>query len=367
MGIKGNHIVKLGSVFLAVSLVVSACSGSVTSDIRETSGEVKSEESTIQIGISFDTSILEHWKAEGNVFEDTVRQMGADIEIQTVDGDVEKQKEQIQTFTEENKDAIVIAAADCYALKDQVKEARNKGIQVISYDRLIQGEQTDLYITVDNMQAGTLMAKHIKEKLRDGGNIMMICGPESDADSRDVTAGFENEIEGGPWKIVYKSNVLSWNPENEMQAVTDAFAGMEEKIDAVMCGNDELAGYVIQSLDACQLAENIVVVGKGADLEACRRIVDGTQSMTVCRPIHDLAKTAAECTVKLVQGKQLMGDALNEEDVKKNEDGQEVPYLAVKPSIVTPETLGKVIIDSGIYSEDEVYLNTGNEQQVYKK
>ena len=61
---------------------------------------------------------------------------------------------------------IVIVATDCYSLKEEVEDARNKGIQVISYDRLIQGEQTDLYITVDNEKVGTLMARASRKSFR---------------------------------------------------------------------------------------------------------------------------------------------------------------------------------------------------------
>lgn len=356
---RKSHII-LGSMLLTAVLLLSACSGFETADVQETSGTAENKSTEIQIGITFDTFVLERWTRDRDVFVDTARKMGASVDVQTANGDVEKQKEQIRKFIEDNMDAIVIVATDCYALKEQVREARNKGIQVISYDRLIQGEQSDLYITVDNTRVGTLMAQHIKEKLPDGGNIVMICGPEADSNSRDVTEGFEEEIGDGPWKVVYKSNVISWAPENGMQAVKEAFDGTEEEIDAIMCGNDGLAGYVIQSLSERQLAGEVVVVGQDADLEACQRIVEGTQSMTVFKPINDLAKEAAECTVKLAQGRQLVGDVLEKEDSRKTEEGQEVPYFGLEPTAVTMDNIDRIIVDSGFHSKEEVYLNVEN-------
>ena len=188
----------------------------------------------------------------------------------------------------------------------------------------------------------------------------MICGPEADSNSMDVANGFETELGDGPWKIVYKSHVKSWTPENGTQAVADAFAGTEEEIDAVMCGNDGLAGYVIRSLSERQLAGDVVVVGQDADLEACQRIVEGTQTMTVYKPINDLAKEAAECTVKLARGEQIVGNVLDVSDVKENEDGQEVPYYGLEPVAVTAENMDSVIIGSGFHSREEVYLNVEN-------
>lgn len=349
------------ALILAAMLLLSACADASQETVQEVPADAGEEKDDgIRIGITFDTFVLERWTRDRDVFMDTARKMGATVDVQTANGDVEKQKEQVRKFTEENMDAIVIVATDCYSLKEEVEDARNKGIQVISYDRLIQGEQTDLYITVDNEKVGTLMAQSIKEKLPEGGNVVMICGPEADSNSMDVANGFETELGDGPWKIVYKSHVKSWTPENGTQAVADAFAGTEEEIDAVMCGNDGLAGYVIRSLSERQLAGDVVVVGQDADLEACQRIVEGTQTMTVYKPINDLAKEAAECTVKLARGEQIVGNVLDVSDVKENENGQEVPYYGLEPVAVTAENMDSVIIGSGFHSREEVYLNVEN-------
>ena len=349
------------ALILAAMLLLSACADASQETVQEVPADAGEEKDDgIRIGITFDTFVLERWTRDRDVFMDTARKMGATVDVQTANGDVEKQKEQVRKFTEENMDAIVIVATDCYSLKEEVEDARNKGIQVISYDRLIQGEQTDLYITVDNEKVGTLMAQSIKEKLPEGGNVVMICGPEADSNSMDVANGFETELGDGPWKIVYKSHVKSWTPENGTQAVADAFAGTEEEIDAVMCGNDGLAGYVIRSLSERQLAGDVVVVGQDADLEACQRIVEGTQTMTVYKPINDLAKEAAECTVKLARGEQIVGNVLDVSDVKENEDGQEVPYYGLEPVAVTAENMDSVIIGSGFHSREEVYQNVEN-------
>lgn len=349
------------ALILAAMLLLSACADASQETVQEVPADAGEEKDDgIRIGITFDTFVLERWTRDRDVFMDTARKMGATVDVQTANGDVEKQKEQVRKFTEENMDAIVIVATDCYSLKEEVEDARNKGIQVISYDRLIQGEQTDLYITVDNEKVGTLMAQSIKEKLPEGGNVVMICGPEADSNSMDVANGFETELGDGSWKIVYKSHVKSWTPENGTQAVADAFAGTEEEIDAVMCGNDGLAGYVIRSLSERQLAGDVVVVGQDADLEACQRIVEGTQTMTVYKPINDLAKEAAECTVKLARGEQIVGNVLDVSDVKENEDGQEVPYYGLEPVAVTAENMDSVIIGSGFHSREEVYLNVEN-------
>ena len=231
-------------------------------------------------------------------------------------------------------------------------EAKEKGIIVVSYDRLIQEETSDLYITVDNRMVGREMAGEIKSQLPEGGNVVMICGPEADTNSLDVADGFKEAMEGGRWKVIYKDYVKSWTPENGTAAVTEAFRNVTD-VDAVMCGNDGLAGYVIRALSEMQMAGTVVVVGQDADLEACQRVVEGTQSMTVYKPIKELAKVAAECTVKLIKGETI--SELSESMELKN--GSSVPYYGLEPVAVTKDNMDSVIIDSGFHPREEVYLN----------
>jgi D-xylose transport system substrate-binding protein len=66
------------------------------------------------------------------------------------------------------------------------------------------------------------------------------------------------------------------------------------KVDAVVVSNDGTAGGAIQALAEQKLAGKVVVSGQDADLAGCQRIVAGTQSMTVYKPIRRLAEKAAE-------------------------------------------------------------------------
>jgi len=317
----------------------------------ETVSETK-DKSKMAIGITFDTFVLERWIRDRDVFVDTAEKLGATVDVQNANGDVEKQKEQIKKFIDQEMDAIVVVAVDCFQLTDVVAEAKEKGIIVVSYDRLIQEETSDLYITVDNRMVGQEMAKEIKSQLPEGGNVVMICGPEADTNSLDVADGFKEAMEGGRWKVIYDNNVKSWTPENGTAAVTEAFQNVTD-VDAVMCGNDGLAGYVIRALSEMQMAGTVVVVGQDADLEACQRVVEGTQSMTVYKPIKELAKLAAECTVKLIKGETI--SELSDSMELKN--GSSVPYYGLEPVAVTKDNMDSVIIDSGFHPREEVYLN----------
>ncbi len=121
-----------------------------------------------------------------------------------------------------------------------------------------------------------------------------------------------------------------------------------------MCGNDSLAGEVIRILSEHRLAGKIRVVGQDAELEACQRIIEGTQLMTVYKPVELLAKHAAEIAVKMATGEE------TEEFMKVINVHYAVPYLYLDPLAVTRENMDATVIDSGFHRREDVYLDRPN-------
>ncbi|MCF2683169.1 sugar ABC transporter substrate-binding protein [Faecalicatena contorta] len=343
------------AVVMCLVLISALCISCGQKKTQEMADE-NTEDQELKIGITFDTFVLERWIRDRDVFVSTAEKLGATVNVQNANGDVEKQKVQIEKFIEDEMDVIVIVAVDCYQLTEEVTKARNAGIDVISYDRMIQGCSTDLYITVDNEAVGELMAQTMIDRLPEGGNVVMLCGPQADTNSLDVVDGFKNGIQDSNLTVVKEIYVKSWTPENGFAAANEALLDAED-VDAVMCGNDGLAGYAIKALSEKQLAGKVVVVGQDADLEACQRVVEGTQTMTVYKPIERLAKVAAQCAVKMAKGETVVGEEVGRTATKRTMDGYEVPYWALPPIAVTDENMDDIIIDLGFHLRDEVYLN----------
>ena len=98
------------------------------------------------------------------------------------------------------------------------------------------------------------------------------------------------------------------------------------------------------------------MVGQDADLDACQRIVEGTQNMTVYKPIERLAKQAAQCAVALAEGRE----PVQEEGIRLEtiEDGMQViPYVKIAPERVTKDNIDTLIIGSGFHLREDVYAN----------
>jgi len=109
-------------------------------------------------------------------------------------------------------------------------------------------------------------------------------------------------LASGAIEVVHEDWVEDWKPENakksdHMPASTKA----GHDFAAILASNDGTAGGAIQALIEEGLAGKVLVTGQDADLAACQRIVSGTQSMTIYKPLKNLADRAAEYAVKLAQ------------------------------------------------------------------
>ena len=290
---------KALSVLLILSLLL--CVGCRTPEPKEVTPTTKNE--TCTIGLSFDSFVIERWTRDRDVFVSTANDLGAEVNVQSAGGDAEVQISQIKYFIEIGVDAIVIITADALALTDVLKEAVSKGIPVICYDRLVMNAGANLYISFDNESVGKQMAQAICDNVADGGTIVEIMGPESDYNVTQVMSGFDAVCNEHSMNVILKYNCDNWKPELAYDYVNEHFDEIAEA-DAIMCGNDALAGEAIHALAERGYAGKIFVTGQDGDLEACQRVVEGTQLVTVYKPVEKLARLAAECAVRLANGQQ---------------------------------------------------------------
>lgn len=340
------------SIILMVSLLIVMTACGTKEQTSKNSG--KTEDKKIQIGMCFDSFVIERWQRDRDVFVSMAKELGADVNIQNANGDVEEQKKQIEYFIKKGMDAIVIVCIDSESLKDSVKKAQDAGIKIIAYDRLIQNANVDLYISFDNEKVGTMMGDAMVKAGLVNGNVVMICGSPSDSNVAMVEKGFEDVMRSNGNAIIDKVYAEGWKAELASDYIYNNM-DIVDQADAIMCGNDDLASRAVHALAEKRMAGKKLVVGQDADLEACQRIVEGTQLMTVYKPIEKLAQKTAECAVKMSKGEEIEPGANELSTI--NDGTYDVPYLSIEPVSVTEKNMDEVIIKSGFHLKEDVYLN----------
>ena len=347
----GKRIRRVICVFLLAFLTVMSFSG-CEKEAAKADNSAEKENDKIQIGMCFDSFVIERWQRDRDVFVSTAKELGAEVNVQNANGDPAQQKQQIDYFIKKGMDVIVIITIDSEEILESVEKAREAGIKVIAYDRPIAGTDTDLYISFDNEKVGEMMGNALMKKGLSSGKVLMLCGSPTDYNVPMVESGFGKVMEENKILVLDVFHADGWRAELAGDYIYEHM-DLVEQADAIMCGNDDLASKVVHALSEKRLAGKKLVVGQDADLEACQRIVEGTQLMTVYKPIEKLAQKAAQSAVKLAKGEELLEEELSVYD----NDGKEIPYLKIEPVSVTADNIDEVIIKSGFHLKEDVYLN----------
>ena len=345
---------KLISIFMIGILVGMTACGKPEDDKLEG----VQEDQKIQIGMSFDSFVIERWQRDRDIFVSVAKELGAEVNVQNANGDVEEQKKQIDYFIQKGMDVIVIICIDADDLKESTEKAKDAGIKIVAYDRLIKNADIDLYISFDNAMVGTMMAQALVDAGIAGGNVLMLGGSPTDSNVPLVENAFKQVMYDNNVTILDSRHAEGWKAELAAAYIYDHSRILSDT-DAIMCGNDDLATQAVRALSENRMAGDILVVGQDADLAACQRIVEGTQVMTVYKPVEKLATRAAEEAVALAKG-----EPLTAEDVVMLRNGEyEVPYIGLEPISVNQDNINEVIIGSGFHLKEDVYLNVPEKMQ----
>lgn len=89
---------------MALTLMLSGCG------MQDTDGApgVQPEDDRIEIGITFDSFVIERWQRDRDVFVAAAQELGADVNVQNANGSLEEQKRQIEYFIKKKVDVIVV-------------------------------------------------------------------------------------------------------------------------------------------------------------------------------------------------------------------------------------------------------------------
>lgn len=302
------------------------------------------------IGFSIDDLRLERWTRDRDFFVEAAKKLGATVNVQSADASEERQISQIENMISRGVDAIVIVPFNGKVLDNVINEAKQAGIKVVAYDRLILDSNIDAYITFDNERVGEMQAKGVLDA-KPSGNFFLMGGSPTDNNSKFLREGqmkvLQPAIDAGKVKVVGAQWVPEWSASTALQIMEDALTANKNAIDAVVASNDAEAGGVVQALTAQGLAGKVAVSGQDADLAAIQRVKAGTQTVTVYKPLKSIASTAAEVAVDLVKSKA-------PEFTSKLDNGKkQVPTILLTPILITQANWDTVVKD-GFYTQAQV-------------
>ncbi|MES2934946.1 MAG: multiple monosaccharide ABC transporter substrate-binding protein [Pseudomonadota bacterium] len=324
------------------------------------------------IGISMPTKSSARWIADGNSMVKVFKEKGYNTDMQYADDDIPNQLAQIENMVTKGVKVLVIAAIDGTTLSDVLQKAADKGIKVISYDRLIRGSKNvDYYATFDNFQVGVLQASYIEKALdlksgKGPFNVELFGGSADDNNAFFFYDGamsvLKPYIDKG--KLVVRSKqlgmdkvaTLRWDgavAQARMDNLLSAFY-TKDRVDAVLSPYDGLSIGIISSLKGVGYGSgNLkmpVVTGQDAEIASVKSMIRGEQRSTIFKDTRELAKVTGGMVDAMLSGKK---PEIN--DTKTYNNGiKVVPSYLLKPVSVDVSNWKQVLIGSGYYTEDQI-------------
>ena len=311
-------------------------------------------EKKIKIGFAMDALKQERWQKDRDLFLKRAAELGAEVVVQTADGSDDAQMKQVESLLTQGIDVLVIVPHNAEVAGGMVEMARKQGVPVVSYDRLVKNSAPDLYVSFDNERVGELQAKYLVDHAPKG-NYILIGGAPTDNNSLLLRKGqmtmLQPSIDSGAIKIVADQWAKEWLADEALKHTENALTQNNNDVVAVVVSNDGTAGGVIQALNAQRLGGKVLVSGQDAELGALQRILDGTQTMTVYKPISKLAPAAVEAAIALAKKEKLSTTRV------VNNGKIDVPSILIEPIPVDRENIDATVIKDGFQKREDVYRN----------
>ena len=345
---------KLVALFMCV-MMICACLGAVAE------GEKK-------VGISMPTKDLQRWNQDGENMQKMFEEAGFVVDLQYAANDEQQQLNQVTSMINNGCDVVIIAAITSTSLGSALDLAKEKGVPVIAYDRLLMAHDwVTYYATFNNYAVGTIQGEYIRDQL----DLENAEGPfyleVTAGDPGDNNAGYFYQgaidvltpyIESG--KLVVKSGQVefsevatpAWKTETAMNRANSIIAFYDDGSDiaAWLCSNDSTALGVINALEDNYDGEWPIITGQDCDIANTKKMIAGEQSMSVFKDTRTLANQVVKMVTQLLNGEEVEVN-----DVETYNNGVKVvPSFLCVPVFADVNNYTELLIDSGYYTVDQL-------------
>ena len=322
-----------------------------------------------KVGVSMPTKDLQRWNQDGANMEEQLKAAGYEVDLQYAANDVQQQLSQVENMISGGCNVLVIAAIEGSSLGEALDMAKEAGIPVIAYDRLLMdSDAVSYYATFDNYKVGQVQAQYVIDQLdlenADGPfNIEFTAGDPGDNNAGFFFNGAMDLLK--PYIDEGKLNVVSGQTKFEDVATptwgTDVAQKRAENIlstyyadgtelDVWLCSNDSTALGVENALAANYTGKYPIITGQDCDIENTKNMIAGKQSMSVFKDTRTLAAQVVKMT-----GQILSGQTVDVNDTETyNNNKITVPSYLCEPVFADANNYKEILLDSGYYTEDQL-------------
>ena len=379
MGFLLSAAMVLGLMTGCGGTSTSGDGGSGSSDTQGGAAKVEESGGDVQVGIVLPTKDEPRWLQDQKQFEQILGDAGFTNQVLFSQGSSATEKTNVETLISKGIKVLIICAQDGAAASAAVEEARDAGVKVIAYDRLITGtDAVDYYVTFDSFAVGQAQGQYLIDNAPSGSNIplYLYAGSATDNNAFIFFEGawsvLQPKIADGTFKIANSSEAEALQDKNELsrdeigkiigQITTDwdfnvakskaeahlTAAGSDVKGDVlVLAPNDGTSRSIADVFATDKDISSYVITGQDSEKASVQYIIDGKQSMTVFKDTRTLAADSVAMAVDILDGKEPATDSTY------NNEKIDVPAKQTAIVVVTKDNVKEALVDSGYYEASD--------------
>ena len=318
------------------------------------------------------------WVQDEKRFIDALKATDYKVEILFSQGDSAKERQNVEALISKGIKVLIICPHDGAAAAAAAIAAKQEGITVISYDRLITDTTSvDYYVTFDSFQVGAAQGQYLIDKASGKGNpLYLYAGAASDNNAFIFFDGawsvLQPKIADGTFVIKNSSEAIAlqtkvtlsrdelgkiigqvttnWDfneAKNKAEAHLTA-AGAADKGDVyILAPNDGTARAIADAFASDKDVKSYKVTGQDAEKASVQYIIDGKQSMTVFKDVRTLVNDSINMAVTVLKGNK------PETTGEYDNGAAKIKAKQTEVIVIQQSNVKAALIDSGYYPDSE--------------
>jgi putative multiple sugar transport system substrate-binding protein len=363
-----KSLLWIALAILMISVVIlSACGGGTTTTTKAATAEGK-------VGIVLPTKDEPRWLQDEARFKDLFQTAGIDVQILFSQGDSAVEKTNVESLISQGVKVIILCPQDGTAAAAAAQAARDAGVKMIAYDRLIMDTNAvDFIVTFDQKSVGTAQGQYLVDKATGTGNpLYLYAGAASDNNAflffegawevlqpkiADGTFVIKNSAEAVAAKdkatltheeqaAIIGKITTDWKfdvAKNLAEANLTSAAAADKGDVFILAPNDGTARSIADAFKADAAVTSYVITGQDVEKASIQYIIDGKQNMSVFKDTRALADKA------LTVAQALLAGTTPETNFKINNNTIDVPGWAIPVVVVEKSNIKSALIDTNYY------------------
>ncbi|MGW0705250.1 ABC transporter permease/substrate-binding protein [Streptomyces sp. NPDC002643] len=235
--------------------------------------------------------------------QEEAKKLGVDLTVTDAQNDASQQANQLQNFTSEGVDSIIVNPVDSDAAGPSVRAANKAGIPVVGVDRGVNKAETAALVASDNVEGGKLGAKALAEKLGGKGKIIILQGLAGTSASRERGAGFTEGLKAYPGIEVVAKQPADFDRTKGLDVMTNLLQAHPD-VDGVFAENDEMALGAVKALGS-KAGTSVAVIGFDGTPDGLKAVKDGTLYASVAQQPTELGRIAVQNALKAAEDEKV--------------------------------------------------------------